>query len=57
MSGTTPQLVVLLATTSGVGLMMLCAGVQKNTLEWRRRRRSCPSCGRHISGRTCGCVS
>lgn len=57
MTGTTPQLAVLLATTSGVGLLMLCSGIQKNALEWRRRRRSCPSCGRQIHRRTCGCVS
>ena len=57
MTSVTPQLAALVATTSGVALMMLVAGVQKNALEWRRRRRSCPSCGRHIHGRTCGCVS
>lgn len=49
-----PQLVVLFAGTTGVGFLMMLAGVQKSALEWRRRRRSCPSCGRHIEGRVCG---
>ena len=33
---------------------MVIAGVQKNALEWRRRKPDCPSCGRPIDGRTCG---
>jgi hypothetical protein len=33
---------------------MAIAGVQKNALEWKRRKRTCPSCGREIPGRTCG---
>lgn len=41
--------------TVGVGVWMAIAGVQKNALEWRRRRRTCPSCGRAIIGRSsCG---
>jgi hypothetical protein len=38
------------------GSWMLLAGVHKHALEWRRRKRTCPSCGRHIDGRGCGCV-
>ena len=52
MSGVTPQLVVLLAST-GVAAWMALAGVHKNALEWRREQRKCPSCGKHIEGRTC----
>ena len=48
----TPQVIALLATT-GAGVWMAIAGVQKNALEWRRRRRFCPSCGRTIEGRVC----
>ena len=48
----TPQVIALLATT-GAGVWMAIAGVQKNALEWRRRRRFCPSCGRTIDGRVC----
>jgi NADH pyrophosphatase NudC (nudix superfamily) len=32
---------------------MAVAGVQKSALEWKRRKRTCPSCGRPIEGRTC----
>jgi hypothetical protein len=52
MSGITPQLAALLAST-GVGVWMAVAGVQKSALEWKRRKRICPSCGRDIVGRTC----
>jgi NADH pyrophosphatase NudC (nudix superfamily) len=49
------QLIGLLALTTGVGWLMLQAGVGKNMLEWRRRHRVCPSCGREVSSRGCGC--
>ena len=48
---------LLLASTTGVGYLMLTAGIEKRALEWRRRRRHCPSCGRHIHGRICSCSS
>jgi hypothetical protein len=54
MNGLTPQLIALFATT-GIGVWMAVAGVHKNALEWRRQKRTCPSCGRVIPGRTCGC--
>jgi hypothetical protein len=50
----TPELAAIFAATTGVGFLMMWAGVQKSMLEWRRGRRSCPSCGRHIEGRVCG---
>ena len=53
MTGLELELAVLLLSTTGVGFLMVFAGVQKNALEWRRRRRRCPSCGRRIDGRTC----
>ena len=49
----TPQLAALFAATTGVGFLMLLAGVQKSLLEWRNRRRHCPSCGRLLEGRVC----
>jgi hypothetical protein len=53
-----PQILAMLVGTTGVGFLMLMAGVQKSALEWRRRRRACPSCGRHIEGRVCAaCTS
>ena len=58
MTGLTPQLAGLFAATTGVGFLMLMAGVSKSMLEWRQRRRNCPSCGRIIDGRVCGaCTS
>lgn len=48
-----PQLATLFAATTGVGFLMILAGVQKSLLEWRNRRRSCPSCGRLVEGRVC----
>jgi len=48
-----PQLALLFVLTTGVGFVMLTAGVQKRALEWRRRRRLCPSCGRRIDGPVC----
>jgi NADH pyrophosphatase NudC (nudix superfamily) len=53
MTGLTPQLIALFATL-GAGLWMATAGVQKQALEWKRRRRICPSCGHEIAGRVCG---
>ncbi len=52
MTTLTPELAAL-ATTSGVAFLMLVAGVQKHVLEWRRRQRSCPACGRQIEHRVC----
>jgi hypothetical protein len=48
-----PHLALFFATTTGAAVLMMLAGVHKRTLEWRSRRRVCPSCGRVIEGRTC----
>jgi hypothetical protein len=53
MNGISPQVLALLFST-GVGVWMAVAGVQKSVLEWRRQKRTCPSCGRVIVGRSCG---
>jgi NADH pyrophosphatase NudC (nudix superfamily) len=55
MNAMTPQTVLLLASTTGVGFLMVVAGLEKRALEWRRRRRICPGCGRRIPGRICNC--
>ena len=58
MNGMTPQVVSLFAASTGVGFLMITMGVQKSLLEWRQRRRACPSCGRTIEGRVCrGCTA
>ena len=48
-----PHLAVLVTSIAGVGLLMSLAGVQKSALEWRRRKRVCPSCGRAIEAQVC----
>ena len=46
------HLSISLAVVAAVGWLMTRAGVAKNALEDRQRRRSCPSCGRV----ECGCL-
>ena len=53
MTPLSPELIGLFAATTGVGYLMMTMGVQKSLLEWRARRRSCPSCGRLIERRVC----
>jgi hypothetical protein len=50
-----PHIATLAALTVGVGYLMTLSGLQKSALELKRRRRICPSCGRHVHARTCGC--
>ncbi len=49
----TGQTLTLILSTTGIGYLMVKAGLGKHALETRRRRRVCPSCGREIHGRTC----
>jgi hypothetical protein len=48
-----PQMTMIAALTTGVGYLMIQSGLAKSALELKRRRRTCPSCGRHTD--TCGC--
>jgi hypothetical protein len=48
-----PHTASLAVMTLGVGALMTAAGLQKNALELRKRRRRCPSCGRQIDARVC----
>ena len=48
-----PHLATLVMATLAIGWLMTMAGLQKNALELKRRRRTCPSCGRRIDSRTC----
>jgi NADH pyrophosphatase NudC (nudix superfamily) len=50
-----PQITITAAASTAAGALMLLAGVQKHALEWRRRRRICPGCGRQLERRACGC--
>jgi hypothetical protein len=45
---------VLAILTTGIGYLMVVAGLHKSLLEWRRPSRMCPSCGRAIQERVCG---
>jgi rRNA maturation endonuclease Nob1 len=53
-----PHIAILAISTLVAGYLMAAAGIQKSALEWRHRRRTCPSCGKHIQARVCpGCGS
>jgi hypothetical protein len=52
-----PHLLLFGVVTLVVGWFMAVAGVEKSALEWKRRRRTCPSCGRQLQRGVCKCVS
>jgi hypothetical protein len=52
-----PNIAFIALVTCGVGYVMTVAGIQKSALEWKRRRRVCPSCGRSIEARVCNVCS
>ena len=55
-AGSNPMMthsLTLVLSAAGVGYLMVKAGLAKNALEPKHRRRICPSCGRVISGRRC----
>jgi hypothetical protein len=51
-----PHIALLAVLTMGIGYVMALAGVHKSALEWRKRDRICPSCGRAIHAGVCKCV-
>lgn len=52
-----PHVAIAAVATLAAGWLMISAGLQKNALEHRRRRRVCPSCGREIQARGCATCS
>ena len=48
-----PQIAMLAVLTMAIGYTMYFAGLKKNMLELKHRKRICPSCGRNIVGRHC----
>ncbi len=48
-----PHVAIGAVSTLAAAWLMMQAGLQKSALEQRRRRRVCPSCGRHIEARVC----
>ena len=49
----TPEMSLLLASTTAVGVLMMRAGIEKKMLEWRRRERICAGCGRRLDRPFC----
>jgi len=52
-----PHVITLAAATLGAGWLMTKAGLAKSALEFKQRRRVCPSCGRRIEARVCSVCS
>ena len=48
-----PQILTFVALAMAIGWTMTFSGLKKHMLELKRRRRTCPSCGRHIIGAVC----
>jgi hypothetical protein len=44
------HLLLTMVLSTGAGALMLRIGVQSKLIEWRSRRRRCPSCGRLRKG-------
>jgi hypothetical protein len=53
----TAHSLTFLFSAAGVGYLMVKAGLSKNALERRRRRRICPSCGHALEARVCATCS
>ena len=45
-----PNILILAALTMAIGYTMFFSGLKKHVLELRRPTRTCPSCGRRITG-------
>ena len=53
----TPEMALLMVSTTAVGYLMVSAGLQKKALEWKQRRRECASCGRPLPRESvCNCA-
>jgi hypothetical protein len=53
---TDAHLVLIGVLTASIGYLMALAGVHKSALEWKRRRRMCPACGRELERGICSCA-
>ena len=52
----TTETALLLASSSGVGVLMMRAGIEKKMLEWKRQARNCAGCGKPLPGQSvCSC--
>ena len=57
MTELTPDQVLLIASSTGVGVIMMRAGIEKKMLEWRRHERICAGCGKPLHAPVCTCAS
>lgn len=56
MTTMTNETALLLASSTGVGVLMMKTGIEKKMLEWRRNERNCAGCGKRLPGRSvCSC--
>jgi NADH pyrophosphatase NudC (nudix superfamily) len=53
----TPEMILLLVSSTGVGVLMMRAGVEKKMLEWRKHERICAGCGKQLHQPVCSCAS
>ncbi|HKI23239.1 MAG TPA: hypothetical protein VE449_08010 [Thermoleophilaceae bacterium] len=52
----TTETALLLASSTGVGVLMMRAGIEKKMLEWKRQARNCAGCGKPLPGQSvCSC--
>ena len=51
------ETVLLLVSSTGVGVLMMRAGIEKKMLEWRRQERTCAGCGKRLDRPVCRCAS
>jgi NADH pyrophosphatase NudC (nudix superfamily) len=57
MNELTPEAMLLFLSSTGVGVLMMRAGVEKKMLEWRRPNRICAGCGKPLHKPVCNCAS
>ena len=53
----TNDMALLLASSTGVGVLMMKAGIEKKMLERRRSERTCAGCGKRLDRPVCPCAS
>jgi NADH pyrophosphatase NudC (nudix superfamily) len=53
----TNETALLIASSTGVGVLMMKAGIEKKMLEWRRSERICAGCGKPLNRPVCTCAS
>jgi NADH pyrophosphatase NudC (nudix superfamily) len=57
MNELTPDTTLLILSSTGVGVLMMKAGIEKKMLEWRRNERICAGCGKHLKQPVCPCAA